>query len=81
MKIQTRGEINKLPKFSNSIICPICGCEFFFLEKDIEIIIEGIPYEKGIKKILGLKQDYIYHKYISCPWCKEKLKLNYTLNG
>lgn len=79
MQINKKGTNDKLPVLQNTVICPICNCEFVFEEKDIEVVVEGIPYEKGIRKLLGMNQNYIYHKYILCPWCHSKHKLIYDL--
>ena len=63
----------------SNISCSFCSCNFSFREEDIETVYENIPYEKGIRKLLTMNQDVIIHRYITCPWCKAKLKLKFVV--
>ncbi|MGN1327577.1 MAG: hypothetical protein ACI4VQ_05855 [Clostridia bacterium] len=80
--VEKKGEADKFAtNEENKITCSFCHCEFSFKEGNIEAVMEGIPYEKGIKKLLKMNKTYIIHKYITCPWCKSKLKLKYTIDN
>lgn len=81
MDIKEEGSIDKLTDVRNRISCPFCGCRFEFSEYEIEIVTEKIHYERGIKKILGINKGEIFHKYIACPWCHNKLKLRYAVEN
>lgn len=63
----------------SNISCPFCNCNFSFKEDNIEIVYEGIPYEKGIKKLFSMNKDTIIHRYVTCPWCRAKLKLKFVV--
>ena len=80
IQILENGKDDKSTKSKMSISCPYCLCSFNFIESDIETIYEIIPHTSGIKKFLGLKKAYVPHKYITCPWCKAKLKLKYVID-
>ena len=80
MEINKEGNLTKLNGDMAKISCPFCNCDFKFSENDLEIIIEKIPYQNGIKGMLKITKDYIVHKYITCPWCKNKLKLKYVVD-
>lgn len=60
----------------SNIFCK-CGCRFSAKEKDIEEQIISIPYEKGIRKVLGMAKGYIHNRYITCPNCFRKLKVKF----
>ncbi len=80
MTINKEGKENAFDKgMDNELECPHCKCKFSFKEEDIEVIVRGIPYKTGIKKILKINEDYIVHKYITCPWCRSRLRLKYTI--
>jgi hypothetical protein len=79
MKIDEDGNVNRIPSEMNRLKCPFCNCIFTFLETDIDVVTEGIPYDKGFKGFFKINKYYIYHKYVTCPWCKAKLKLRYII--
>ena len=60
--------------------CVFCHCNFSFKEKDIETVVESIPYDSGIKKVFGSIKDYIVYRYVTCPWCKSKMKLKFIID-
>jgi hypothetical protein len=80
MKINDKGKDCRVTKWENSASCPFCNCNFSFKEEDIEIMNEGSPYEKGLKRFLRLNKGYIVHRYVICPWCKAKLKLKIVVD-
>lgn len=61
------------------VVCPYCDCKFAFKESDIENVVDYIYYDKGIKKVFQAIKDAIVTRYITCPWCKAKLKLKFTV--
>lgn len=80
MIINKEGKENAFDKgMDNELECPHCKCKFSFKEEDVEVAVRGIPYKTGIKKILKINEDYIVHKYITCPWCRSRLRLKYTI--
>lgn len=79
IQVNKEGKKEKLSNMENKIECPLCKCDFSFKEGDIEVIVEGIPYEKGIRKLFGQNRDYVVFKYVTCPWCKGKVQLKYTV--
>lgn len=62
----------------SNIVCK-CGCRFSASESDIESETIPVPYEKGIRRKLGMAQGYIYNKYITCPSCFRKMKVKYCV--
>ena len=81
MEIKEEGSIDKLTSMNCRISCPICNCRFEFNEYEIEIVTEKIHYDKGFKKLIGMNKGEKLHKYITCPWCHNKLKLRYTVES
>lgn len=63
------------------IHCPYCDCDFAFKENDIENNIDYVYFDKGIKKIFQVVKDVIVTRYITCPWCKVKLKLKFIVES
>ncbi len=79
IKIKEEGQYEKLNSSITHCICTTCDCQFSFSEGDIETTYTKVPYEKGIKKFLGLNKGYIQNKYVVCPWCNAHLKLKYII--
>lgn len=81
MVINEEGDQEKQANSSyNKLKCIFCNCEFSFKEKDIETVVENIPYESFFRKLIGQIQDYIVYRYVTCPWCKSKIKLKLVID-
>ena len=79
IRVNREGLKEKISSSGNEVECPLCKCNFSFKEGDIETIVEGIPYDKGIKRLLGQNKAHMVYKYVTCPWCKGKIQLKYTV--
>ena len=80
MKIIKEGISSKFLFEDYRINCPFCNCEFEFEDNEVEIVTSPIPYEKGIRKLLQMNKGYKIYKYITCIWCKNKLRLKYSVD-
>lgn len=69
---------NSIDNGLSNIVCK-CGCNFSATEADIETSSIPVPYDRGIKKVFGMTQGYIYNRYITCPSCFRKMKVKYCV--
>lgn len=74
--INNEKKYNNIDNGLSNIKCK-CGCCFSATESDIEVEVISVPYERGIKKALGMSQGHICNRYITCPSCFRKMKVKF----